>query len=238
MRVQEPLIAEEAADDVLREIHAVDAVDQLLWSPSQDLPLRPLHGRTGCGAFELPNINRDRVAPDPDGAAAVEGGLLAKVDGQPHVLLAGQQEVAHIRVGLQTDDVGREQAIHDLLAHVARQHLPVLRSRPWNMDEVLKDRIGKLATDESGNQVKVVIVREDQGTLAATACLANDLLGEELVDPTVSLVPGEVGTVVEHGGLGQVPEVVLNKPEQRVGDRVVVKVISQTWGIDPAHLEA
>ena len=73
------------------------------------------------------------------------------------------------------------------------------------MDEVLQDRIGKLATDKPRNQVEMVIVGEDQGPLAAAAGLTHDLLGEHLVDPAVALVPGQVGAVVEHRGLGQIP---------------------------------
>ena len=74
-------------------------------------------------------------------SAAEEDRALTFIDLQPGVLLARQQEVADIRVGLQTDDVGSEQAVHDLLAHIARQDFPVLRRRPRDVDEMLEHRV-------------------------------------------------------------------------------------------------
>ena len=140
--------------------------------------------------------------------------------------------------GLQTDDVGGEQAVHDFVPHVLRQHLPVLRGRPGNVHVVLEHGVGELAPDEARHEVEVVIMREDEGTLATSARLADHLVGKHLVDEPVALVPGAVGAVIEHGRLGQVPEVVLHEPEQGVGDGVVVEVVGKLRRIHPADLEA
>ena len=102
---------------------------------------------------------------------------------------------------------------------------------------MLEHGIGELATHQPGNEIEMVIVRQDEGSLPAAPRLADDLLGEQLVDPPVALLPRPMGAVVEHRRLGQVPEVVLDEPEQRVGDGVVVEVVGQPRRIDPAHLE-
>ena len=103
---------------------------------------------------------------------------------------------------------------------------------------MLQDGVGQLAADQARNQVKVVVMREHQGPLAAPAGFAHHLLGEQLIDQAIALRPGPVRAVIENRRLRQVPEVVLHKPEERVGDRVVVEVVGQARRIDPADLEA
>jgi hypothetical protein len=47
-------------------------------------------------ALELTDVDADRVAAHPDGAPLVEHRALSVVDGEPQVLLTGEQEVAHV----------------------------------------------------------------------------------------------------------------------------------------------
>ena len=138
---------------------------------------------------------------------------------------------------LQADDVGREHAVHDLVPHVLGQHFPVLGRRPRYVHVVLQDSVGQLATHQARDQVKVVVMREHEGALTTAAGLANNLVGKHLVDRAVALIPGAMGAVIQHRCLGQVPEVVLHEPEQRVGDGVVVEVVGELRRIDPADLE-
>ena len=46
-----------------------------------------------------------------------------------------------------------------------------------------------------------------------------------------------MSAVIEHRRFRQIPEIVLDKPEQRVRNRVVVEVVGESRWIDPAHLE-
>ena len=81
-------------------------------------------------------------------------------------------------------------------------------------------------------------MRKHERPLATTPRFAHHLLGKQLVDPPVALIPGPVRAVIEHRRFRQVPEVMLNEPEQRVGNGVVVQVVGESRRIDPTHLEA
>ncbi len=225
VRFEHTLVGEEAAHDVLREVGAVDAQDQVLGTPGGDLLL--LLQRLGMArqVLELGDVDADRVVAHPDGTAFVEHRLLAVVDGEAHVLLAGQQEVAHVTTRLEADDVVAEDALHDAVAHALGQDLPVLRRGPGDVHELLDARAEQFCADELRDAVELVVLHHHQRRLVTPLRLGDDALGEQTVDLLVAVSPGALGGGVEDGLAAQVPQVVLDEPQQRVADHVVVEVV-------------
>ena len=89
------------------------------------------------------------------------------VDGQAEVLLAGHQEVAHVAQGLEPDDVGAEQALHDGVADMPREHGPVLGRRPRDVDEVLDAQSGRRSRISPGTSTAGSPAQHDQRSVGA-----------------------------------------------------------------------
>ena len=146
----------------LLQIRAVHAEDEVLRPPLLDaLDLRE-HGGLFRMLDERLRIDADRVVAHPHRAALGEHGALAMVDGESEVLLARHQEVAHVAQRLKADDVGAEQAVHDRIADVPRQHRPVLRRRPRDVHEVLDAHVGPALANQPGDAVQLVVLHEDE----------------------------------------------------------------------------
>ena len=139
----------EAAEDVLGEVGAVDADDQVLAAAGEQLALvvGDLLGR-GDAAQAL-GVDPERVGADPDLAVAVADDLVAVVDLAADQLAAAVEEVVDVGGGVEADDVVAEQAVEDLVAPLARQDPPGVRVRPGDVDEVVEERLGPLARGRS-----------------------------------------------------------------------------------------
>src|SRR5439155_22531559 len=65
MGLQQALVGDESADDVLGEVHTVDPIDELLRTPAQHLALGPFYRGAGGATLEFANIDRDRIPTHP-----------------------------------------------------------------------------------------------------------------------------------------------------------------------------
>ena len=172
------------------------------------------------------HVDRDRIRAGVDDPSFDEDGPLPLVYRQAKVLFACHQEVAHVETCLESDDVAAEQTLDDRVTHLTRKHLPILRRRPGDVDEVLDDRAAELFADELRHQVHLVVVHHDQGPAGQASGHLHHLARNLLVDLDVSVLPGAVDAPVDHRLVREVPEVVLDEPQHRVrDDRVVLLVL-------------
>ena len=137
---------------------------------------------------------------------------------------------------MEADDVVGQQAVVDLLAQRGRQHAPRVRLRPRDVHEVVQEDVRPRLADHRRQRVEVVVV-DHHDRLVLALDLVDHGLGQVAVDDLVAilervhLVPADVRRVA------QVPEVVLDEPEHRVGDDVVEAVVGVVVGLDEADPE-
>ena len=105
MVVQHAIVRGETTQQVLAGVAAIDPENETLRAPTPDVALLFQDGWGLRHLSELVDVDTHRVSADPDGATRGEDRLLAIVDGQPHVLLTGEEEVAAIARRLEADDV-------------------------------------------------------------------------------------------------------------------------------------
>ena len=141
--------------------------------------------------------------------------------------IAGRaQEVDSPAVRVEPDHVVREQPVVDRTAHVLRQHVPVVGLRPRDVDEVRKQRVGRALAYEPRREIEVVVVEEDR-CLGVGLELVGHRRREALVHAHVAVRPGVLERDVDRRRVGQLPQVVLQKPEHRVRDDVVEPVVGR-----------
>ena len=224
----------EAAQHVLGEVGAVDPDDQVLAAALQHLALRRGDlGRLGRPPQPL-GVDRERVGAGPGLAAGVAHQAAVVVDVDLEQFVAAAQEVDAVGVGVEADDVVGEHAAEDRLADPTRQDPPAVGLRPGDVDEVVQEGVGPLGADHPRGGVEVVVVEHHQRPLA-TLDLAEDGLGDVAVDGLVAVVPGVQLLLADVGSVGEVPEVVLDEPEDRVGDHVVEAVVGLGVAADQQH---
>jgi hypothetical protein len=123
------------------------------------------------------------------------------------------QEIMHISVGLQADDVSGAETLQDRPAHRVGEKLPVAGGRPGDMDEVLQDSIrhflAKIATDE----VQLVIVDHYEWRRPVMRRFGYNSVSESAVNCDIAVIPGIVDLGIDIRGVGRVPHVMLEKPE-------------------------
>ena len=105
-----------------------------------------------------------------------------------------------------------------------RQDPPVVRHRPRDVDELRHERVGHALPHEGRRDVEVVVVEEDR-RIGLTVELLDDRVRKPAVHGHVALAPGVVKTVVDVRRARKPPEVVLDEPQHRVRDHVVVPVV-------------
>jgi hypothetical protein len=93
------------------------------------------------------------------------------------------------------------------------------------MDKMLKDRGRSSLADHPAAKIKVVILEHDHRLVVAVLAHGEDFIREELVDPLVAFLPGVPGCSRDVGRARGVPEIVLQEPEERIGNNVVVEVV-------------
>ena len=143
MVFQQPLIRQEASDQVLGGIGPVHSNDQLFRTPDRHLGFELADRRRFAELPHRVHVDGDRVRPNPNHPTSAEDGSLSLDDAQSHQLDATSQEVVHVEAGLETDDVIGQEALENPLPHRCGEHLHVSRFGPWNMDEVLHRSIGQ-----------------------------------------------------------------------------------------------
>ncbi len=92
--------------------------------------------------------------------------------------------------------------------------------------------------DDSGDQVELVVVNEHQRGVWSRLRQLDHLLRHQHVHLHVTVRPRLVDAFVHDRFVAQVPEVVLDEPQHRVGDdRVVHHVLLTRWGrvVEPAR---
>jgi hypothetical protein len=139
-------------------------------------------------------------------------------------VLAAVHEVEAVGVGVEADDVVGEQAGVELLADPRRQDAPGVRLRPRDVDEVVQERVGAGAAHELGQRVEVVVVNHHD-RIVDVGDLVDDDAGEILVDDVVAELEGFDLVAADVRRVRQVPEVVLDEPQHRVGEDVVEAVV-------------
>ena len=172
------------------------------------------------GPVEAARVDPERVGADPGLAAVVEDGAALVVDLEADQLAAAVEEVAAVGGGVEADDVVGEQAAVDLLAPVRRQDPPGVGLRPRDVDEVLEEDVRPALADRRRAGVEVVVLEHHQRLVPALD-RPDDRLGDVAVDDLVAALPGVELLAADVGCVREVPEVVLDEPEDRVRDHVV-----------------
>ena len=107
-----------------------------------------------------------------------------------------------------------------------RQHPPDVRPGPGDVDEVGQRHVRPRFPDVPRRQIQVVVVEEHRRVGLAFE-LGERRVREGPVDGDVAPVPGVIEALVDVRGVGEPPEVVLEKPERRVRDDVVEPVVGR-----------
>src|SRR5260370_6329251 len=173
-----------------------------------------------------------------DDAACIENRPLTLIDLEPGILLAREEEIAHVKARLKADDISSQRTLENRVAHWLGQHLPVLRRRPRHMHEVLQHHPRQRLSHQPRNQIQLVVVDEDQGLSRRFPGDLDRLGGHLAVDLDVTLRPGLMDAVVDDGFVTEVPEVVLDEPEHGVREHPVVHVVLLLGGhrvVQPAR---
>ena len=97
------------------------------------------------------------------------------------------------------------------------------RLHPGDVHEVRESRVRAALPNESRREVQVVVVEEDRGS-GLLLELVDDCVCEAAVHLHVAAVPGLVERLIERRRAHEIPEPVLDEPQHRVRDDVVVAV--------------
>ena len=137
---------------------------------------------------------------------------------------------------MKADDVVRQQTRVDLLADPRGQHPPGVRLRPRDVDEVVQEHVRSRAAHEVGQRVQVVVVDHHHRLLDALELLDHGPR-EVLVDDVVAELERLDLLAADVRRVGQVPQVVLDEPQHRVGEHVVEAVVGLRVADHQPHLE-
>ena len=127
-------------------------------------------------------------------------------------------------LGVKADEIVRQQPVVHRPAHVRRQHAPAVEAHPGDVHEVRKSRVRAALANESRREVQVVVVEEHHGA-GLLLELVDDCVCEAAVHLHVAAVPGLVERLVESRRSHEIPEPVLDEPQHRVRNDVVVAVV-------------
>ncbi len=179
-------------------------------------------------------VDRERVCASQRLAAGVTDQAALVVDVGLEQFVAAAQEVDAVGVGVEADDVVGQHPVEDRLADAARQDPPAVGLGPGDVDEVVQEGVLALGADHPWGGVEVVVVQHHQRPLASLD-LAQHRLSDVAVDRLVAVVPGVELVLADVGSVGEIPEVVLDEPEDRVGDHVVEAVIGFGVAVNQQH---
>ena len=136
---------------------------------------------------------------------------------------------------MEADDVVGEDPVVDLVADLVGQHAPGVGLGPRDVDEVVQEDVGPRLADERRQRVEVVVVDHHHRLLDALDLL-EDRAREVLVDDVVAELERLDLVAADVRGVGEVPQVVLDEPQHRVGEDVVEAVVGVGVGGDEADL--
>src|SRR5450756_2033342 len=120
-------------------------------------------------------------------------------------------------------------------AQLRRQDPPVVRLGPGNVHELLQEDFRRRGTHERRREVQMVVVQYDEMPAAVAADLVDDRLGEQAIDRHVAVMPGGDLVLADIRVPAEVPQVVLDEPQHRVGDDVVEEAVRDGVEGDIAH---
>ena len=247
VQLEEAVQRDEPADDVLAEVEAVDAEQQELPAPAAQLALRGAGPARAGRVAQGRRVDAHRVGAHPHLASLVVDHAAHLVHLEVEEVGAAAQEVAHVVARVEGDDVVAQQPAEHGLADVLGEHAPVVALRPRDVDELVQEGAGAGGADVRGDAVQLVVVQQHQrvapvaGRAAAPAPvgppahLVDHGLGELLVHHEVAVVPGVHLLGPDVRVAAEVPQVVLDEPQHRVGDDVVVLVVRVGGRGDVAH---
>ena len=203
---------------------------------AQHLLLELAHARPAGDAARRLVVDRQRVRADPHLAVVDVDDAVLEVDVQVQEVAAAEQEVAPVRTRVEADDVVGQQPVVDLVADRRREHAPGVRLGPRDVDEVVQEDVRPRLADHRRQRVEVVVV-DHHDRLVLALDLVHDRARQVRVDPLVALVEGHDLVMADVRRVAQVPQVVLDEPEHRVGDDVVEAVVGLVVGLDEADAE-
>src|SRR5262245_14843634 len=212
MRPEIELERAEPANDVLRRIGAIDPDDELLGPAREDLFLGLEHGLALRQLVELRGIDGDRRGH------ALLGHVLAEQ------LARAVDEVAPPAVGVEADHVVRDQPFVNCAAGFAREHAPVVGLGPRDVHEMHERRVRATLAYQLRREVEVVVV-EEHGRLGFAFELVEHRSREPVVYDHVAVPPRVVKGGVHPRCVGELPERMLDEPQHRVRNDVVVPVV-------------
>ena len=225
MVLEQQVVGQETPDDVLARVGAVHPEEQMVAASSGQFPFLVEDRRRLRHRLEHRWVDRDRIPAGPYDPAVDDHLHGGEVYGETEQLLAAEQEVPGVALGVETHHVVAEQPAEQGVAHRGRQHPPRVGLRPGDVDEMVKDGAGAAESNLAGQEVEVVIVDHHDRLTAGGVHLLGDDLGEATVHGGVArlegvgLPPGDVRRRV------QVVQVVLDEPQQRVGNNGVEGVL-------------
>ena len=124
-----------------------------------------------------------------------------------------------------------EDPVVDLVADHRGQHAPGVRLAPRDVDEVVQEGVRARAADQAGQRVQVVVVDHHHRLLDALDLLEHGPR-QVLVDGVVAELERLGLVAADVRRVGQIPQVVLDEPQHRVGDDVVEAVVGLGVGGD------
>ena len=161
----------------------------------------------------------------------------SKDDLEVHQIAAALQEVALVGPRVEADDVVRQQPVVDLAR--ASRFGSTRQASGWVQGMWTKwcrKTSGRASRTIAGQRVEVVVVDHHDGLVLALD-LVHHGFGQVAVDLLVALLERHHLVPADVRRVAQVPEVVLDEPEHRVGDDVVEAVVGLVVGLDEAHAE-
>ena len=102
---------------------------------------------------------------------------------------------------------------------------------------MLDAHVGPLLANEPGHAVHLIVLHEHDRRFVGALHLGEHAVGDEPVHLHVAVLPRPVDRLVDDRFAGEVPEVVLDEPEQRIRDDVVVEVVCLVGRLDEGDLD-
>ena len=228
---QEELVGQEPSKDVLRRFEPVDTQDQgALTHQVAELLAHALG--LGLGRRLAQRLGAHRHG---EGAHRGVAFLDLHAAAAEHMELGQaprrQQVVLGPLLGLEAQDVGAGESPEQRGPHADRQDPEVGGTGERRVREVHDLGLGHEFTQHAGHQAQVVVLDQVHGVVLG---FVGEGVGERAVGLDV-VVPGGLGGVVEHRRAGDVPQRVVDEPQDPVRDLVVVAVVALLRHHDVAH---
>ena len=134
------------------------------------------------------------------------------------------EELARVAVGLEADHIAGQEPLADRPPQALQEELPLARGRPRDVVEVEDRRPGKALADPLAAKVEVVVL-EQEDRAGITGGRFDGGVGEADVDRPVAVAPGVEQGIVDVRAVGRCVHLVMDEPQERVGDDPVVAVV-------------